>query len=105
MSEGLCQNVHFLPCISCGAQAPDWQACSAFAAQQAYDAAFAAQVEGLCSMVTGVEELVAKAERHCTAMQVQLSNMSLTMSRSHEFHMHPCMSLLVQKVEDTQRVM
>ena len=28
------------------------------------------QVEGLCSMVSGVEELVAKAERHCTAMQV-----------------------------------
>ena len=28
------------------------------------------QVEGLCSMVSGVEELVAKAEKHCTAMQV-----------------------------------
>ena len=30
----------------------------------------ALQVEGLCSMVSGVEELVAKAEKHCTAMQV-----------------------------------
>lgn len=28
------------------------------------------QVEGLCSMVSGVEELLAKAERQCTAMQV-----------------------------------
>ncbi|DBA81893.1 hypothetical protein WJX77_011732 [Trebouxia sp. C0004] len=31
----------------------------------------AMQVEGLCSMVSGVEELVAKAEKHCTAMQAR----------------------------------
>ena len=28
------------------------------------------QVEGLCAMVSGVEELVARAERHCNALQV-----------------------------------
>jgi hypothetical protein len=29
------------------------------------------QVEGLCAMVTGVEELVGCAERQCTAMQAR----------------------------------
>ena len=28
------------------------------------------QVEGLCAMVDAVEDLVAKAERHCSTMQV-----------------------------------
>ncbi|KAA6426705.1 MAG: hypothetical protein FRX49_03815 [Trebouxia sp. A1-2] len=35
------------------------------------DQSAAALVEGLCSMVSGVEELVAKAEKHCTAMQAR----------------------------------
>lgn len=35
-------------------------------------------------MVSGVEELVAKAERHCTAMQVQL--LSRTLVTNHAFH-------------------
>ena len=42
---------------------------SSFAVQQ-HCVTTSIQVEGLCSMVSGVEELVAKAERHCTAMQV-----------------------------------
>lgn len=42
------------------------------------------QVEGLCSMVSGVEELVAKAERHCTAMQVYL--LSSTVVANHALH-------------------
>ena len=42
------------------------------------------QVEGLCSMVSGVEELVAKAEKHCTAMQVKPRDYKHNLTHHHQ---------------------
>ena len=41
------------------------------------------QVEGLCAMVSGVEDLVATAERECGRMQARLSPVA-----SHLVFMH-----------------